>query len=293
MEMALTIILKRQLLGFQRNEITEHYIYRRLAYSVKGSDNREILLGIAHDEFQHSLVWKKLTHRDVRPDRLKVWFYYWTGRILGFTFAVKHMERGENRAQENYVRLAGIVDGIEKIVKDENEHEAALISLLDEDRLKYMGSIVLGLNDALVELTGSLAGLTLALRNTQLIALTGLIVGFAAALSMAASEYLSTKTEKAQFREPLKSSVYTGLTYTATVGILILPDLLLDNPFVSLALTIAAAVLIIAGFNFYISVARDEPFKRQFLEMAGVSLGVAALSFCIGHAVRAFLGVDI
>jgi VIT1/CCC1 family predicted Fe2+/Mn2+ transporter len=290
--MKMTKALARQILVFQRNELTEHHIYRRLADSVKCPKNRKILLGISDDEFKHCLIWKRISKTDVRPDRIKVWFFYWVGQIFGFTFGVKLMERGEDQAQKNYGRLRGVVKEINQIIKDENEHEAALLGMLDEERLRYMGSVVLGLNDALVELTGSLAGLTLALRNTRLIALTGLIVGFAAALSMAASEYLSTKAEKTEGKGPLKSSFYTGVAYTVTVAVLIVPYLLLENPFVCLGLTLAAAVMVIAGFNFYLSVAKDEPFKRQFLEMAGVSLGVAAISFGIGLAIRVFLGVD-
>ncbi|MBN1893851.1 VIT1/CCC1 transporter family protein [bacterium] len=281
------------MLVFQRNEITEHHIYKRLADSVKNPKNRQILLDISEDERRHAFVWKNLTHREVGPDRLKIWFYYWAGRIFGFTFSIRLMERGEDSTQEAYERLAGIVAGIDSIMKDENEHEAALIGLLDEERLKYMGSVVLGLNDALVELTGSLAGLTLALGNSRLIALTGLIVGFAAALSMGASEYLSTRTEKNSGRDPLKSSLYTGVAYLVTVAVLILPFLTLDRPLFSLALALAAALLIIAVFNFYLSVARDESFRLRFLEMAGVSLGVAAVSFGIGCLVRVWLGIEI
>lgn len=289
----MTEALERQILSYQRNEITEHYIYRRLAVTVKCPENQKVLQGISDDELRHYRDWKLHTRRDVRPDRLKVWFYYWVGRIFGITFGIKLMERGEGQAQRNYSRLLGIIKNMESVIKDENEHEAALIGLLDEERLKYMGSIVLGLNDALVELTGGLAGLTLALRNTRLIALTGLIVGFAASLSMAASEYLSTKAEKAAGIKPLKASIYTGTTYTATVMVLILPYLLIENPFLCLAWTLVSAVFIIAGFNFYLSVARDEPFKRHFLEMAGVSLGVSGISFGIGYAIRVFLGVEM
>jgi len=290
---AVTIATRRQMLVFQRNEITEHHIYKRLADSVKNPENQKILLDISEDELRHALIWKNLAHQEVGPNRIRIWLFYWIGRIFGFTFSIKLMERGEDSAQEAYERLAGIVDGIDDIVRDENDHEVALIGLLDEDRLKYMGSIVLGLNDALVELTGSLAGLTLALRNSRLIALTGLIVGFAAALSMGASEYLSTKTEKESGRDPLKSSFYTGLAYIVTVAVLILPFLTQSRPLFSLAMTLAAALMIIALFNFYLSVARDEPFQASFLEMAGVSLGVAAISFGIGYLVRVWLEVEV
>ena len=152
--------------------------------------------------------------------------------------------------------------------------------------------MVLGLNDALVELTGALAGLTLALQNTKLIALTGLITGIAAALSMATSEYLSTKTE-GTVRNPLKASVYTGVAYLITVSFLVLPYLILKNYYLCLGCTMSAAVLIIALFNYYISVAKDESFKKRFLEMTALSLGVAVFSFLIGFLIRIFLGVDI
>jgi VIT1/CCC1 family predicted Fe2+/Mn2+ transporter len=157
--------------------------------------------------------------------------------------------------------------------------------------LKYAGSIVLGLNDALVELTGALAGLTLALQNTRLIALTGSITGIAAALSMGASEYLSTKSEETA-KSPLMASIYTGAAYIVTVILLILPYLLLDNYYACLGVTLAVAVTIIALFNYYISVAKDEPFRKRFLEMAGLSLGVAGLSFLVGYLIRSVLGVD-
>lgn len=171
-------------------------------------------------------------------------------------------------------------------------HEEKLISMLDEELLHSIGSIVLGLNDALVELTGALAGLTLALQDGALIALTGSITGFAAALSNGASEYLSTKTGQTS-KHPLRAALYTGSTYLITVILLILPYMILRNFYLSLALTLGIAVLIIAFFNYYVSVAQDEPFGRRFLEMALISLGVAGVSFLVGYLIRTFLDVDV
>ena len=290
--MAISKEIREKLLAYQKNEITEHHIYRMLAKAVKSPENRRVLEEIANDELQHYRGWRTHTQQDVKPDKLKIWKYYWISRVFGFTFGVKLMERGEEDAQDNYEQLRGTIPEADAILRDEHEHEAALLELLDEERLRYTGSIVLGLSDALVELTGALAGLTLALQNTKLIALTGLIMGIAAALSMAASEYLSTKSEETA-RNPVRASAYTGVAYVGTVSILILPYLILENFYVCLACTLVAAVLIIGFFNYYISVAKDVPFKRRFLEMAGLSLGVAALSFFIGFVIRSFLGVDI
>ena len=284
--------LRQQLLVFQRNEITEHHIYKRLAKSVKSPQNREILEKIAADELKHYKLWKAYTRQEVKPNRFSLWFYYLVSRLFGYTFGIKLMERGEEDAQANYEQLKGKIREIDAFLEDENAHEEALIGLLDEESLRYAGSIVLGLNDALVELTGALAGLTLALQNTELIALSGLITGIAAALSMGASEYLSTRSEETE-KHPLKASLYTGVAYIVTVMILVLPYLVLDNYYLCLAVALAAAVLIIAIFNYYISVAKDEPFRERFFEMAALSLGVAALSFVLGYFIRSALGVEI
>jgi VIT1/CCC1 family predicted Fe2+/Mn2+ transporter len=178
------------------------------------------------------------------------------------------------------------------VLAEEEKHEDELLAMLDEESLKYAGSVVLGLNDALVELTGALAGLTFAFQNTRLIALAGLITGISAAFSMAASEYLSSKSEGGE-KSPLKSAIYTGIAYIITVTILILPYLIAKNYLVSLGWTIANAILVIAVFNFYISVAKGFDFKKRFLEMSLISLGVALFSFVVGNIIRKVFGINV
>jgi len=284
--------IRERLLTFQRLEITENHIYSRLAGTVKSPENRQVLEKIAADEMRHYEQWRTYTQQAVAPDRWAITKYFWISRILGFTFGVKLMESAEEKAQGGYEQLRGVIPEAEAILQDEQEHETALLGMLDEERLRYTGSMVLGLNDALVELTGALAGLTLALQNARLIALTGSVTGIAAALSMGASSYLSTKSEETT-KDPLKASIYTGVAYILTVGVLIFPYLILPNYYVSLACTLVAAIAIIAGFNYYISVARSEPFKSRFLEMAGLSLGVAAFSFLVGFLMRTLFGVEV
>jgi VIT1/CCC1 family predicted Fe2+/Mn2+ transporter len=282
----------KRLLVFQRDEITEHHIYMRLSRRIKSAEDRNILEKIAQNERRHCHELQEITGQDVKPDRFKIWLYYIISRFFGYTFGIKLMEKGEESAQAGYGEMADRFPVLGSIMREEEEHEAALIAILDEELLQYLGSIVLGLNDALVELTGALAGLTLALQDARLIALTGSITGVAAALSMGDSEYLSTKSEDAQ-RSPLKASVYTGIAYIITVLILILPYLLLGNYYIALGMTLLLALLVICMFTYYISVAREQPFGRRFLEMALISLGVAALSFIIGFAIRAVLGVGV
>ncbi len=284
--------MQKVLLAAQKNEITEHFIYKKLARGTKKKHNRDILNKIAEDELEHYEFWKTHTKTDVNPDVFKIWIYFLTAKIFGLTFGVRLMERGESMAQVNYNKIAKEIPEAAHIAEDEDEHEQALIEILNEEKLEYIGSMVLGLNDALVELTGALAGLTLALQDTRLIALTGGITGIAASLSMAASEYLSTKTEDGE-QDPLKASIYTGVAYVLTVIILIAPYLLVANYYLALGIALASAVLIIFVFTFYLSIAKNLPFKRRFFEMTGISLGVAALTFGIGYVIRMVWGIEV
>jgi len=290
--MQLSEDIRKKVVTFQRTEITEYHIYKRLAKRIKSPKNTKILDQIAADELRHYEGWKKYSNEDVQPRWFNVWFYTTISLVFGFTFGIKLMERGEEVAQGKYEAVADDIPEAAKYQKEENVHEERLINMLDEERLQYAGSVVLGLNDALVELTGALAGLTLALQDVKLIALSGLITGIAASLSMAASEYLSTRSEETN-KHPVRAAIYTGIAYIGTVTLLILPYLLFDNYYLDLGIALTIAVVIIAVFNYYISVAKDESFRERFLEMAGLSLSVALFSFVIGYFIRQWLGIEI
>ena len=281
------------ILKMQQNELTESVIYEKIAKFAKGEENKETLLRLAREERAHYEIWKKYTGTEMKPEKAKVLRFTMIARILGFTFAVKLMEKGEGNAQEEYALLADEVAESIHIRRQEEEHEQALLAMLDEESLRYVGSMVLGLNDALVELTGSLAGFTFALQNTKLIALSGLIIGISATFSMASSEFLAARSEGRS--DALKSCTYTGIAYLITVVLLILPYLLLGSSqyIAALVCMLAIVVLIIAGFTFYTSVAQDQPFKSRFLEMALISIGVAVVSFVVGILAKNLLGVEV
>jgi len=283
---------KKTILTAQGNEITEHFIYDKLSQSIKDPHNKKILKRISKDELKHYNFWKKYTREEVKPDKLKIWKYFLISKIFGITFGLKLMEMGEEEAQVTYEKVSRSVPDAKSIVEDEDEHEKQLIDLIDEERLIYVGAIIRGLNDALVELTGAVAGLTLALQNTRLIAMAGFITGIAASLSMAASEYLATKTED-DSKNPFKASVYTGFAYLLTVLFLIFPYLLFTNLYFCLGFTMLNAIIVIFIFTFYISVAKGIPFRERFFEMAAISLGIAALTFVIGFLIRISFSIDV
>ena len=214
-----------------------------------------MLARIAGEEHKHYLVWKLHTRQDVKANQRKVSWYFWLARLLGLTFAIKLMERGEEKTQAAYELLLERVPEARQMLADEEKHEDELLEMLDEESLRYAGSVVLGLNDALVELTGALAGFTFAFQQSRLIALAGLITGISASFSMAASEYLSSKADE-DGKDALKSALYTGAAYIFTVAVLVIPFLVSSNYLLALSWTLLNAVLVIAAFNYYISVAK-------------------------------------
>ena len=281
------------LLEMQQNEVTEHAVYLNLAKFVKKEDDKKVLIRIAKEEYAHSKILEKYTNKKLKPQKFKVLKFFILSFIFGYTFVIKIMEGGEKDAEYIYSKIVEEVPDAKKIAFEEDEHEKSLIDILDEERLKYVGSMVLGLSDALVEISGTLAGLSFALQNNRLVALSGIITGISATLSMASSEYLSATADGD--KNAFKSSSYTGIMYLITVTLLILPYLIYPNNHYLYALItmLCVVVFIIFFFTYYISVAKSLPFKKRFLEMAGISLTVAGISFLVGLLVKQFLGIDI
>jgi VIT1/CCC1 family predicted Fe2+/Mn2+ transporter len=249
-----------------------------------------VLRAVAEAEKEHAAFWRRKTGVDAKPARFRVALTVLKARVLGLTFTLKSMENTEGSASKHYKTLAAAFPDAVEFSAVEAEHEAELLGMLDEEMLRYVGSIVLGLNDALVELTGSLAGFTLALGSAKMISLAGLVTGVSAAFSMAASDYLSSRADGDE--RAGKSALYTGVAYIITVALLVAPFLLLSSKFIALGCTLAIAVVIILLFNYYLATAKTLNFRRRFAEMCSISLGVAVISFLIGWALKSVLGVE-
>lgn len=291
--MAYSADIQKILLRIQQSEMTEAAAYHAMADAIKDEHNREALTRVADEIASQAKALETYTNKQLAADERKVKRYARMARIFGFTFAAKLMDRRKIKFVNHSKRLLSEMPEVEKMQADEQRRDDELFALLNEKRLSYVGAMILGMNDAIVEITGTLAGLTLAMQNTRLIALSGLITGVAATLSMAASEYLAERSDGKG--DAAKSGLMTGGAYFITVVILLLPYLILDDKMYLLAMGImlVLVVLILAGFNFYTSVARDVSFGKNFGQMCAISLGVAALSFVLGYAVRTFLGVDV
>jgi len=165
---------------------------------------------------------------------------------------------------------------------------------MDEEE-DYASSVVLGISDALIEMTGILVGLTFALEDMNLIALSGLVTGIAASFSMGASEFLSKRTE-ASGDSPLKAAFATWAAYVGVVVVLVTPYLVADQAMFGLeehvaamAITLVLGVLVVAGFNGWLTRRQQQPFLPRFLEMLGILALMTLISFAMGKGLSAML----
>ena len=251
----------------QDNEATDQRVYAALAKQASLQKNSEILEKMSHDEGLHCAVWGRYTGIESKADMFRVWLFVVLGKIFGLVFVINLMEGGEDDSAENYRKLMEELPEARSIMEDETRHEAQLAAMIHEEKLSYISSMVLGLNDALVELTGALAGFTLALNDNRMVGMAGFITGVAATLSMAA--------------------------YMITVAFLLLPYIVFESPLVALGFCLFDAALIILGFTYFVSVVRKESFVRGFTEMITISFSVAGISFLIGWAARSWLNIDM
>ena len=151
-------------------------------------------------------------------------------------------------------------------------------------KLKYTGAMVLGMHDALVSLTGLIAGLAFALADRYSIIMSAIIASVAASLSMAASSFLA---ERAAGRPNASTSAaYTGGAYILTCVALILPFFIIASRGAALITTFAIAVLIIFLFNYCVCRRMRRSCVRPFLEMLGICAGVSVVAFVIGQMAK-------
>lgn len=294
---------ERFFLGEARDEAFDLALYRALAARAADDDGKALLEELAREEQAHLDFWCRLAGvppESVQPARLKLALTLAAARLLGNSFTVRFAERREEQTIARYeaiVSSGALPDAeaaeLQRIVDSEREHERGLERRLPDERVRYLGAAVLGLNDALVELTGALTGLASSISDTRLIGFTALVVGFAASLSMAASNFLSEGMSDDDGLRPGKAAAYTGVAYILVVVGLVVPFFVLSARLAALALSWMVAVLVIVTFAYYSSVLQDVSFRRRAGQMLLLGLGVAVLSFAIGRALSTWVGVEV
>jgi VIT1/CCC1 family predicted Fe2+/Mn2+ transporter len=280
---------------FALNEFREYLTYSWLARVERNPDRRRILESLAAQERGHYEFWAR--KEPVRPGRM-VYFeaalLVLLRMIFGITFVGKLMERGEREIVEEYSDAAARMSGedrrtLESIIEDERTHESEVLAQVDETIVKYMGALVLGLADAIIEITGAHAG-TLGTTNDTLIAgVIGLIVGVSASISMASASYLQAKHETG--KSPATAAAVTGIGYMGAVALMSLPYFLTRAIYLAFASSISVGIMLALMLTFQGSVYSGTDFRREFVQTALLLLGTAALSYLLGYAIGGALGI--
>ena len=149
------------------------------------------------------------------------------------------------------------------------------------------GAIILGMHDAIVSLTGLIAGLFFAFTDSNIIIITCIISSITAALSMGASNYLATKTQKRE--TALKSGFCTFIAYMTTCVFLILPFFVFTDRSTTLISVVCMAIFIIFAFNWCYY--RGKQFYKQFFEMLSICTIVSIVAFFIGEIASQIFGI--
>ncbi|MDA4118915.1 MAG: rubrerythrin family protein [Thaumarchaeota archaeon] len=280
------------------NELTEHVIYSRLAasYASKKPDFAKALNNLAAAEKRHYELWKKFADgkATTKPNDGRIRLIKFLRTILGTTFAVKFLEKGERKTIAKYKSIRHLIPAedepaFDAMLQDEVEHEVMFANQLQSAAIKYISFIILGLADAIVEISGIHAGSLGLYKSTEITGLAGIVAGAAASIAMASAAFAQAK--QGFQGKPSISAVFTGVSYFVTAVALALPYFLTGDKVVALLSSVVVAVLIVAFIDYYNSVVSGTSFLRDFGELAGIMLGATVALYLFGTVVGSLLGI--
>ena len=190
------------------DEESEARIYRYLARRAEGTD-REILLQVAEAEKRHQQHWRDMlgehANVHVRPSMQSLVLQF-LAKNFGSVFILAMAQRAESRSP-----YAEDPDATEEMAADEAIHEEIIRALATSGREKLSGNFraaVFGANDGLVSNLALTMGITASGASSSMVLLSGIAGLLAGALSMAAGEFVSVRSQ----RELLDASQPTQVT---------------------------------------------------------------------------------
>src|SRR5712692_7151765 len=290
--------LSKIAVGEAGDEMTDYTTYKRLASSEKSQSNKDMFEKLSAMEHKHYDLWMKYRPQGAKvgPKKATVYFVLFLRRLFGASFAIKFLEHREMTTVKKYEALKGSVPeedqaAFQSMIEDEKGHETAFADIVAGTYVKYISFVVLGLADALVEITGIHAGSLGIYNSTELSGLAGIVAGAAASLAMSSAAFAQAKqgfTGSARL-----SAVYTGVSYFITAVILATPYFLTPSQVVALSASLVLAVIIVASITYYSSVISGKGFSRDFLEILGIMFGTTLVLYLLGSFIRVAIGITI
>lgn len=177
------------------NERAEAAVYRELAHRKEGAE-RDILLRLADSESRHEEYWcAKLGEYVGMPQQpgLHTRFMGFLAKNLGSVFVLALMQSAEARTP--YIDDA---DAPDQIAADERVHSEVVRGLAEQSRQRISGGFraaVFGANDGLVSNLALVLGILGSGVSPTIVLITGISGLLAGALSMAAGEFISVRSQ--------------------------------------------------------------------------------------------------
>lgn len=189
-------------------EISEARIYAALAERAEDKE-AEILREVAQAEYRHQNHWRNLLGEHAFPDpkpSISARFLELLAKNFGSVFVLALAQRAEGRSP-----YAEDPDATEAMAADEAIHEEIIRALSTSGREKLSGNFraaVFGANDGLVSNAALIMGVGASGVGSSVVLLSGVAGLLAGALSMAAGEFVSVRSQ----RELLDASRPTQIT---------------------------------------------------------------------------------
>lgn len=281
------------------DEYTDYCLYKKLSNTrfMRNERFSQTLMELANTEYKHYNFWRKyLPDLEVNINPLKASLIVFLRFLLGITFVVRYLERHEAEVIKRYKSVAHLIPAedkgiFEEMLRDEEEHEKQFSQRIESSSVQYISFVVLGLADALVEITGIHAGSLGIYNSTEIAGLAGIVAGAAASLAMSSAAFAQAKQG---FKgSPRLSAIYTGISYFITAVILAAPYFLTKSMILALSISMILAVIIVTFITYYSTVISGKGFKRDFAEIMLIMLGTTAVLYTLGYFIRLTFGITI
>lgn len=196
--------------NFYLDEHNDHLTYLALAEHARDEQVQQNIRRIAEMEHQHADFWEDMltANNETLPsggvNRSRLWMLHALRLFINPVLIVSLLELGEAGAMRRYLdfyKQAPLQEDdrvrLKRIILEELEHETFFKQTAKALGVDNLRDFVLGMNDGLVEILGTVAGLSAVYpTHPLLVAVSGLIVGIAGALSMGIGAFISVRSQR-------------------------------------------------------------------------------------------------
>ncbi|MGB9678744.1 MAG: VIT1/CCC1 transporter family protein [Thermoanaerobacteraceae bacterium] len=195
---------------FYNEELKAFELYTYLSKIEKNPDIKQSFDSLAKIEKAHSKFWydflleRNIKVKEKHSNIFRLFLYKILRTLLGSRLFVTVLEMNETSTTESYYQYfneATLSNDekvmLSKIIEDELEHEKIFSKQKNKFSIENIRDFIMGMNDGLVEILGTVTGLSAVYPKSPItVGTAGLVVGVAGALSMAIGAYTSVRSQR-------------------------------------------------------------------------------------------------